>query len=244
MRRVARTPVCREVPQGARGAADPDQNLAGTRDGQPAGHGPAHGCAQGVQLLGCGRIPTRNCRVAGRVPQGNTGDRHRLPVADGRDLKAPPADVHHGGVAELERGPRGQRSQARLLVDGQDLDVDAQLAPQGPEQGGGVGCLADRRRGHADDSGGRHRQGTEESTHGLHRAQHRLGRQHRVGSRAEPRLHPLVAQHAVAHTGLDPHQHEAHGVRAEVDERGHVADHGAEPTARRARLRDASMTIG
>jgi hypothetical protein len=176
---------------------------------------------------GVGGSCSRKHCVARSVPRGDAGDRRGFAIADRGELQTAAADVDHRGIAQLEGRAGGEGAEACLFVRAQHLDLDPRLEPQRFEQVAGVGGISHRGGGHGQHPVRRRGDRAQKALHGIDRAGHRFSGERPIPPRPQPRLSPLVAQDAVPDTGNDAHQHEARGVRSEVDERSQVLAHEA-----------------
>jgi hypothetical protein len=69
----------------------------------------------------------------------------RVPVADGRELQRAAAEIQHDAVGQRRGVHRGEVAVPRLLLGGEDLDLEAAPFARGPDEVVVVGGVADRR---------------------------------------------------------------------------------------------------
>lgn len=92
----------RETAQGPRGAANTDQGFAPSRSRDQFHHGIPHRLAQGIEILDSRWIVDEESLGRAQGSEGNAGDPRGLPAPNRGNLKTATADIHHGGVGELE----------------------------------------------------------------------------------------------------------------------------------------------
>ena len=211
----------------------------------------AHGALQPLVVIAS--HPAGDVGQAGIAGQAHRAERQAVQeqvpagVADDH-LGAAPADVETEGeaLAELDAALHAQVDEARLFAAGHDVHVESGLVAQARHKGALIVRLAGRRRGHRDDLvGAVAARQTGERGADEHGALDRRGTQQVVGELLLAQAHDLALQvdHLVRAPGGDPHHHEPHRVRADVDEADDVAVvAAAAAVCRRCRLRGPSWS--
>ena len=222
-------PVLGEVHpgEGADGAAEADHLVAAPGRGEGVVEPRADLGAEQAQLARLRGIPVEEGPRHAHRADGHARRSRDAPAAHGRELQAAAAEIGDHAV-ELRHVLDGRaRAEARLLGPAQHAHLDALLAAERAQQALAVLGLADGGRGDRDDlerplvPGVRMLAAdvTQEPPDGPQRVVDRGGRQGARPPAAEPRLASLLPQHAEARPRLDPGEHEAHGVRPEVQQR-------------------------